>query len=113
MTESGIQFREFDGRRSSQAVNKRVFADAARNVDGGLAESIEKEAGWRKNYHRYVRVLVELGARSTKDALRIAADGLASLHNNLSFLRDGEEMQIDAAYEGNREASVRNRNDRR
>ena len=103
MTETGIQFRPTDGRRSSQAVNKRVFADAARNVDAGLAESIEREAGWRKNYHRYVRVLIELGARSTKDALRIASDGLASLHDNLSFLRDDEEMQIDAAYEKHQE----------
>jgi hypothetical protein len=104
MADEGVQFREFDGRRSSQQVGKRVFADAARNVDASLAESIERESDWRKNYYRYVRSLVELGARSSKDALRIASDGLASLHDNLSFVRDGQEMPIDAAYEAHREA---------
>jgi hypothetical protein len=103
MTDEGIQFREFDGRRSSQFVGKRVFADAARNVDASLAEGIERESDWRKNYFRYVRVLVELGARSSKNALRIASDGLASLHDNLVFIRDGEETAIDPAYENYRD----------
>lgn len=99
MSEGGIQFREFDGRRSSQFVGKRVFADAARNVDASLADSIEREADWRKHYFRYVRVLVEMGALSAKNALRIASDGLASLHDNLVFIRGGDEQPIDAAYE--------------
>jgi hypothetical protein len=76
-----------------------VFADAARAVDADLAEEIEREANWRKNYLRYVRALVEAGAASSKDALRIASDGLASLHNNLVFQREGEEATIDGAYE--------------
>ena len=106
MTENGIQFREFEGRRSSGYVGKRVFADAARNVDAALADSIERESDWRKNYYRYVRVLIELGARSSKDALRIASDGLASLHDNLVFVQDGNEIPIDAAYESQREARL-------
>jgi hypothetical protein len=98
MADEGIHFREFEGRRSSQFVGRRVFADAARNVDASLADSIERESDWRKNYFRYVRVLVELGARSGKNALRIASDGLASLHENLAFIRDGDEVPIDTAY---------------
>lgn len=101
--ETGVVFREIEGRRSSQTVGKRVFADAARNVDASLAERIERESNWRKNYLGYVRALIEAGAASSKDALRIASDGLASLHDNLVFLRDGQEMPIDEAYSSLRE----------
>jgi hypothetical protein len=82
-----------------------VFADAARAVDANLAEEIEREGNWRKNYLHHVRALVEAGAASSKDALRIASDGLASLHDNLVFARDGEETSIDGAYESYRAPS--------
>lgn len=99
MDENGVVFRAIDGRRSSQVVGKRVFADAARNVDADLARQIEDETNWRKGYVPYVRALVEAGARSSKDALRIATDGLAALHDNLVFLRAGDETSIDDAYQ--------------
>lgn len=98
MTDNGVQFKEIDGRRSSQLIGKRVFSDAARNVDAELAGRIENESDWRKNYLRYVRALIEIGAHSSKNALRIAADGLASLHNNLVYVRDGVDQTIDEAY---------------
>lgn len=98
MTDNGVQFKEIDGRRSSQLVGKRVFADAVRNVDADLARSIETESDWRKNYLGYARSTIGLGARASKDALRIAADGVASLHDNLVFVRPGDESTIDDAY---------------
>jgi hypothetical protein len=90
MTERGVDFRSVDGRRSSQAVGKAAFSEAAASVDASLAAAIDREKEWRKRYLGPVRRIVEAGARSGKDALRIAADGLDAVHRNLVF-REGEK----------------------
>lgn len=98
MSEGGIDFRSAGGRRSSQAVGKAAFAEAAASVDASLAGAIEREKEWRKRYLGPVRRIVEAGARSGKDALRIAADGLDAVHRNLVFRRgDSEVPLLDAA----------------
>ena len=89
----GVDFRAQDGRRSSQAVGKAVFAEAAGSVDASLASSIEREKEWRKSYLGPVRRLVEAGARSGKDALRIAGEGLGAVHRNLVFRTDGSQEE--------------------
>lgn len=89
MTTRGVDFRSVDGRRSSQAVGKAAFSEASGSVDASLAAAIDREKEWRKRYLGPVRRIVEAGARSGKDALRIAADGLDAVHRNLVF-RDGE-----------------------
>lgn len=97
-TEQGIQFPAIDGRRSSQATGKLVFAAAVRFVDAGLADRIEAAGNWRKDYLDAVRETVELGAHSTKDALRIASDGLRALHEHIVFARDGESSSLNEAF---------------
>lgn len=87
----GADFRAQDGRRSSQAVGKAVFAEAAGSVDASLASAIEREKEWRKAYLGAVRRLVEAGARSGKDALRIAGEGLGAVHRNLVFRTEGSQ----------------------
>ncbi|MDQ3953632.1 MAG: hypothetical protein M3279_11835 [Actinomycetota bacterium] len=99
-TDTGVDFRAHDGRRSSQAVGKAVFAEAAGAADASLARAIERQGDWRKTYLSPVRKLVEAGARSGKDALRIAGDGLAAVHRNLVFVRGDEETTLlDAVAE--------------
>ena len=97
---SGVDFRAQDGRRSSQTVGKAVFAQAASSVDASLAASIERQKEWRKRYLSPVRSLVEAGARSGKDAIRIAAEGLDAVHRNVVFVRGGTETALLDAVGG-------------
>ena len=94
----GIQIREVNGKRSSQQLGKNVFSAAARAVDGSLADRIQKQQDWRKNYLRPVRETVEAGAISPKDALLIASEGLKALSGNVTFSRKGEESTITEAF---------------
>ena len=91
---AGVDFRSHEGRRSSQAAGKAVFAEAAGAVDASLAAAIERQKEWRKSYLVPVRKLVEAGARSGKDALRIASAGLDAVHRNLVFVREGSEAPL-------------------
>lgn len=93
-----VDFRAHEGRRSSQAVGKAVFAEAAGSVDASLAAAIERRKDWRKTYLSPVRELVEAGARSGKDALRIASEGLGAVHRNLVF--GGETSLLHAVRAG-------------
>ena len=95
----GIQFRERDGKRSSQMVGKAVYSDAARSVDANLASRIEKESNWRKAYLAPVRELVEAGARSAANAARIAQGGLASAHQSLMFTRGDTEVPVGESFD--------------
>jgi hypothetical protein len=64
-SEDGILFRrDAGGRRSTLAVNRAVFAAAARAADEDLADRVEAESDWRSNYVGYVRDLTARGARS-------------------------------------------------
>lgn len=96
----GVQFAEIDGRRSSQAAGKAVFADAVRAVDEDLARRIESTSDWRKGYIDRVREVVAVGARSPKDALRIAGDGLEALGRHLAFVADGDDASLRGAIDG-------------
>ena len=98
-TDQGVRFVEIDGRASSLAVGRRVFSSAARYVDAELADRIEHAKDWRKGYIEPVRSLTELGAQSTKNALRIAADGIEALHRHVSFVRDGASQSLRDAFD--------------
>ncbi|MDQ4124225.1 MAG: hypothetical protein M3134_01310, partial [Actinomycetota bacterium] len=93
-TTGAVDFRAHEGRRSSQAVGKAVFAEAAGSVDASLAAAVERQSDWRKTYLSPVRKLVEAGARSGKDALRIASEGLDAVHRNLVFARGESETPL-------------------
>ena len=95
--DEGVQFELLDGKRSSQATGKAVFARAAAAVDTGLASRIESRGDWRKSYLTPVRELVEAGARSPKDALRIASDGLAAARGCFVLDREGEQQPLSEA----------------
>ncbi len=98
--ELGVQFPLRDGRRSTQSTGRAVFADAARYTDADLTEKIEASKDWRKTYIDRVTDLVRRGAQNPKDALRIAADGLDSLHKSFVFERDDSTVPLADALSG-------------
>ena len=97
MTGEGTQLREVAGRRSSQAVGRQVFAEAARAADAELAREIETSSDWRKRYLGPVRRLVEAGTRSADAAVAIAQAGLTELHRTVEFSREGTASPLDKA----------------
>jgi hypothetical protein len=97
-TDNGIDFAAIDGRKSSQEAGKRVFGAGVRFVDARLADRIEATRNWRKNYLSAVRETVELAAASSKDALRIASDGLDALGKHFVFQLDGRSASLEDAF---------------
>ena len=85
-----------DGRRSTSAFGRAVIADALRGTDPAGALGAEHETNWRSGYLTHFRRVIEAGLSAKKDALAIAADGLASLRARMRSVRpDGEEAELD------------------
>ena len=97
--EAGVLLKAEDGSRSSQRVGRTVFSEAVAAVDGELASSIARTRDWRKSYLEPVCAVVAAGARSSKHALRIAGDGVESLHRHLVFARNDDERSLLSALE--------------
>src|SRR3954452_12281270 len=92
--ETGVLFPVVDGRRSTQTTARAVFADATRGWAPDAAHAIDSSAKWRR---AYVARLVDIEAASAttpKNALLIAADGLAAVHERMVFARDGQEVPV-------------------
>lgn len=98
--EHGVAFPMVDGRRSTTATGKAVFADAARAVDAGLAERIEAEGDWRRAYVSHVRSVHEAGLRAASASLAVAQAGLDSLHERFELVRDGQAASPVPALDG-------------
>jgi hypothetical protein len=91
----GVVFPEGgDGRRSTSATGRAVFADSVRNVDPALAARIEHTSDWRGAYIGPLRDIVLAAARVPDAALTISRDGLDSAHRRFGFVRDGEQSLI-------------------
>jgi hypothetical protein len=93
----GIVFPAADGRRSSLATGRAVFSDAVARVDSALATDLLREPDWRKNYHRHLRTLTHLSARSSVHSSRIARDGLDAIGHRMRFVRNAQEMDLSTA----------------
>ena len=93
----GVVFPAADGRRSSLTTGRAVFADAVTRVDTALATDFLREPNWRKHYHRHVRTLTHLSARSSVYSSRIARDGLDAVARRMRFVRDGVEIDLATA----------------
>ena len=88
-----------DGRRSTTATGRAIFADAARAVDPDLAISIEHTREWRSGYVTAGRDLVHLAARGPKADAAIATAGLASALHRMRFARHDTDVPMDAALD--------------
>jgi hypothetical protein len=94
----GLDFPIIDGRQSSQATGKAVFADAARGTDPALASRTEAAEVWRKEYLPHVRDLVSSGLRAPGGSVQMSRDGLASLYDRFQFTRDGQVTGVGEAF---------------
>lgn len=88
--QSGVVFPLDDqGRRSTTATGKAVWADAVREVDPALAAAVDDERSWRTGYVARVVDVTAAGTRDPEAAVTVARDGLASLAHRMRFERDG------------------------
>jgi hypothetical protein len=87
-----------DGRRSTTATGRAIFADAARVADPELAATIEREGEWRKRYGTHVRALVGAEVRTGR-AVEVARAGLQAVHDRFEFVSDGRRQPLRDALD--------------
>jgi hypothetical protein len=105
-----------DGRRSTGATGRAVWADAVRGVDDALADRIERTKNWRVDYVEAVVAHTSVASRSPEAAVRVARQGLASLADRMRFERDGATGSVAQALQDGKEvlrpATVRGEGER-
>lgn len=89
-----------DGRRSTTATGRDVWADAVRPVDPALAERIAAERDWRSGYVPRVVEVTAAGTRSAPAAVEVARAGLAALADRMVFGREGRALPVVDAVKG-------------
>lgn len=96
--EEGVQFpSDSNGKRSTLAGGKLIFAAAAGAADASLAEAISGEKNWRQEYTKHLTRLMEVSAASPENALKMADAGLDALYTNFEFVRDGANVRLPEA----------------
>ncbi len=91
----GVAFPEGgDGRRSTSATGRAVFADCIRAVDPEIAARIEHTSDWRGGYIGPLRDISLASAIDGAAALSVSRDGLDSAHRRFVFGRDGEQLLL-------------------
>jgi len=86
-----------DGRRSTTATGRAVWADAVRGVDPALAARIERARDWRTSYVQDVVAVTAAGTRDPAAAVGVARAGLASLRERMRFERGGDATSVPEA----------------
>lgn len=92
-----------DGKRSTLATGRSIFADSVRDSDPDLAQRIEHTKDWHRGYLRPVRDIIAVAAMRPESALSISQHGLESAHRRLRFQRDGIETSLGDALLNYRE----------
>ncbi len=93
----GVLFPEVDGRRSTSATGRAVVADALAVADPVGSGAAARETSWRSGYLPHFRRLVEAGLPGADAALRIAADGLSSVHARMRWVGEAGEGPLALA----------------
>ncbi len=70
---------------STSSTARTVLSDALRKADPVGARAVENETNWRRNYLTHFRRAVEAGIGEPPSAHAIAADGLKSIHAEMTF----------------------------
>src|SRR3954452_24037195 len=96
-SETGVLFPLVDGRRSTQSTARAVFADATRGCAPDVARAIDGSSKWRRDYVARLADIEAASAAAPKNALLLAGDGLASVHDRMVFARDGQELSLSQA----------------
>ena len=96
----GVTFPEGgDGRRSTTATGRAVFADSVRAVDPALAARIEHTSDWRTGYIAPLRDIVRAAAITPSAAIAVSEDGLESARRRFSFGRNGVHVSLPQAMD--------------
>jgi hypothetical protein len=93
-TDEGVQFPLAGTERSSLALGQAVFAESVRHYDPNLAHRIEASDDWRSDYVAFANELTQAGIRSGDTAVGIARNGLAAIHERMSFVRGESETTV-------------------
>jgi hypothetical protein len=88
-----------DGKRSTLATGRAIFADSVRDVDPELTDRIEHTKDWHSGYLRPARDIVAAAAQEPDAALRISQAGLASMRRRFRFIRDRVESSMADSME--------------
>jgi hypothetical protein len=97
-TPNGIAFPAGpDGRRSTLAAGREVFAAALDAVSSGAAHAARAERRWHTGYMTHARRAVEIGLGDATTMQAIARTGLDALHDRFEFLRAGGTLPLRAA----------------
>jgi hypothetical protein len=96
---TGVAFPAVEGARSTSRTGRAVLAQAARIVDGDLADRIEAERDWRKRYPDHIRALVAAELRAGEAGEQVPRAGLDALHERFVFVRDGEDIPLAEAVD--------------
>lgn len=92
---AGVAFPEGgDGRRSTSATGRAIFADCVREVDPALSARIEHTADWRDGYMGPLRDISLASALDPDAALSVSRRGLESAHRRFLFARDGADVPL-------------------
>ena len=83
-----------DGRRSTSATGRAIFADCVRRVDPVIAAHIEHTSDWRRGYIGPLRDISLASALNPEGALTVSRDGLESAHRRFVFARGGEQLPL-------------------
>lgn len=95
----GVAFPDTGDGRHTTPTGRGVFADAARALDTGLADTIEAEPNWRHGYLVHARRLLEARLRDRHRTVAVAEAGLASLHSRFEFVTDEGATSLRAALD--------------
>jgi len=94
-TPSGISFpATADGRRSTLAAGREIFAAAMAAVSPEAAQAARAERNWHLDYMPHARRAVEIGLADAHAAQAIAEAGLATAHERFDFIRGGEALPL-------------------
>lgn len=100
MSDEGVLFPAGDdGRRSTAATGRAVWADAVRGLDGALAGRIEAARDWRKDYVGGVVEHTAAATRSPDASVQVARAGLASLGDRMRFERGSAVTSVTQALQ--------------
>lgn len=83
-----------DGRRSTSATGRSIFADCIRDVDPQVAARIEHTSDWRSGYMGPLRDISLASAMDPQAALSVSRHGLESAHRRFVFVREGEQLAL-------------------
>ena len=91
----GVAFPEGgDGRRSTSATGRAIFADSIRAIDPAIAARIEHTSDWRGGYIGPLRDISLAASMNPAAALAVSRDGLQSAHRRFVFAREGEQLAL-------------------